>query len=104
MACEMRASRSAWFMFWLSWVSKPPIETKKICRLAPIALRAPITRATVWICCARPLFALLPVEGTLYCVGAATVDALKALWKVACAVIAVSYTHLRAHETPEHLV
>ena len=63
-------------MFWVSWVSKPPIESKKICRLAPIALRAPITRATVWICCARPLFAFCPVEGTLYCVGAVTVDAL----------------------------
>jgi len=63
MACEIRASRSAWFAFCMSWVSKPPIETKKTCRLAPIALRAPMTRATVWICWARPLLALFPVDG-----------------------------------------
>ena len=74
-------------MFWPSWVSKPPMETKKTCRLAPIALRAPITRATVCSCCARPLFALLPVDGWMYCVGAATVEASKAVWKVACAAI-----------------
>ena len=65
-ACERRASRSAWLAFWVSWVSKPPIETKKICRLAPSALRAPMTRATVCSCCARPLLALLPVDGWKY--------------------------------------
>jgi len=39
------------------------MATKKICRLAPSAPRAPMTRATVCSCCARPLLTLLPVDG-----------------------------------------
>ena len=54
---------------------------------APKAVRAPMMRATVCSCWARPLVAFARVDGWTYCAGAATTEALKAAWNCACASI-----------------